>query len=130
MKFILIYVLFAFFSTQVTGQVLPVRDMPSEFKTDGCSWFPDGNYRDCCVEHDKSYYFGGPLKERKKADKILYDCVKSKKGKIFASAMWIGVRIGGVSFLPTPFRWGFGNKWPAKEPEKDKTDGLDKPIGQ
>ena len=24
--------------------------------------------------------------------------------------MYIGVRIGGVSFLPTPFRWGFGRK--------------------
>lgn len=27
------------------------------FVSDGCSMFPDGDYRDCCVEHDKAYFF-------------------------------------------------------------------------
>lgn len=85
--------------------------MPPDFKSDNCTFFPDGNYCDCCVEHDKDYYFGGTKKERLQSDKRLYKCIKSKKGwynKFVAPVMLVGVRIGGVSFLPTPFRWGFG----------------------
>ena len=83
------------------------------FETDGCTLFPDGNYRDCCVAHDKDYYKGGTEKERSRSDARLYRCVKRKKGwqnKIIAPIMWLGVRIGGVRFLPTPFRWGFGKR--------------------
>lgn len=87
------------------------REMPARFRSDGCTLFPDGNYRECCVSHDEDYYFGGSGKERWRSDKRLYKCVKAKRGwqnKIAAPIMWIGVRVGGVSFLPTPFRWGFG----------------------
>ncbi len=95
--------------------------VPADFKSDGCSLFPDGNYRECCVEHDKAYYVGGSLKERRAADKELYGCVRSKgNSKFLSSIMYIGVRVGGVSFLPTPFRWGFGNKFPRKQPKKPK----------
>lgn len=104
--------------------------MPPDFKSDGCSLFPDGKYRDCCVAHDKDYYFGGSCKERLKSDNRLFKCVAAKKGwyhkVIIAPVMWLGVRIGGVSFLPTPFRWGFGknkSKKPKKtESRKDKTE--------
>jgi hypothetical protein len=87
------------------------RPLPAEFVSDGCTGFPDCNYRDCCVEHDRDYYFGGTSKERWSSDKRLYKCVRSKPGwqnKLIAPLMWVGVRVGGVSFLPTPFRWGFG----------------------
>ncbi len=107
------------------------QTMPPDFKSDGCSLFPDGNYRDCCVEHDKAYYFGGSLKERSDADKQLYRCVKAKGGrcnKMTARIMWLGVRVGGVSFLPTPFRWGFGNKFPRKEPVEEKLQKSEKPT--
>lgn len=96
------------------------RVMPADFKSDNCTLFPDGNYAVCCVEHDEDYYFGGSLKERAASDKRLKECVMSKgKGwrrKVLSNMIWMGVRVGGVSFLPTPFRWGFGNKWPRKEP--------------
>ena len=93
--------------------------VPADFKSDGCSLFPDGNYRDCCVEHDKTYFVGGSCKERRAADKELYRCVRSKgNGKFLSSIIYLGVRVGGVSFLPTPFRWGFGNKFPRKAPKK------------
>jgi hypothetical protein len=101
------------------------RVMPADFKSDKCSLFPDCDYGDCCVEHDKTYYFGGTSKERWRADKKLYRCVRAKKGfhhKIIAPIMFIGVRIGGVSWLPTPFRWGFGIK---KKP-KMKNDSQSK----
>ena len=111
------------------SQAETTRIMPPEFKSDGCTLFPDGNYRDCCVEHDKAYYFGGTLKERRAADDRLYECVKAKNGshsKIIAGIMWLGVRIGGVSFLPTSFRWGFGNKYPRMKVRKTKTPANQK----
>jgi hypothetical protein len=97
------------------------REMPADFKSDGCTFFPDGNYYACCLEHDKAYYFGGSLKERRAADDELYACVADKVGpkrKFTAQIMWLGVRVGGLSFLPTKFRWGFGNKYPRMSPEK------------
>lgn len=115
------------FAQNYPAQTNESREMPADFKSDGCSLFPDCDYGDCCVEHDKAYYFGGTSKERLRADVKLYRCVKAKRGvyhKIIAPLMFAGVRIGGVSWLPTPFRWGFGktkkpktktNSPPAKE---------------
>jgi hypothetical protein len=102
--------------------------MPPNFRSDGCTFFPDGNYNDCCVEHDKDYFFGGTSKERWRADKRLYKCVRTKKGwpnKLIAPVMWVGVRIGGVSFLPTPFRWGFGK---IKHPKRLPPDAANTPT--
>src|SRR5712671_1763523 len=75
--------------------------------------FPEGNYRECCVEHDKTYYVGGSWRERLGADNKLFNCVADKDGvhhKLVAPLMWLGVRVGGVGFLPTRIRWGFGRK--------------------
>ncbi len=72
--------------------------------------FPDGDYRNCCVEHDKAYYVGGSSKGRRDADDQLHKCVRAKGHKYLAPIIWVGVRIGGVPFLPTPFRWGFGQQ--------------------
>ena len=100
-----------------SNQKTEPRTMPADFKSDKCSLFPDGDYCDCCVEHDKAYFFGGSFKERRHADIKLYKCVRAKKGfhhKIIAPLMYVGVRIGGVSWLPTSFRWGFGKTKKAK----------------
>lgn len=86
---------------------------PPGFKSDGCSLFPDGDYHDCCVAHDLSYFGGGSWKQRWRADDQLRKCVADKKGfehKPLSLIMWFGVRVGGVPWLPTPFRWGFGKK--------------------
>ena len=115
-KFFVTLFIAAVLSASGFGQTGTSRVMPADFKSDGCTWFPDGDYRDCCEDHDKAYYFGGSRHERSVADKQLYACVKERHGKMRARMMWLGVRIGGVSFLPTPFRWGFGNKWPKSKP--------------
>lgn len=84
---------------------------PEGFKTDGCSMFPDGCYRDCCVEHDLAYFLGGDSEDRRKADRRLRDCVSSKEGfhhRFLGPLMWLGVRVGGTPLLPTPFRWSYG----------------------
>ena len=90
-----------------------IKIVPENFKSDGCSMFPDGCYKECCVEHDKAYFGGGSWSSRWKADRQLLKCVAKKKGwwhKPLAPLMWAGVRLGGAPFLPTPFRWGFGVK--------------------
>jgi len=113
------------FAVAAYGQSENKREMPADFKTDRCTMFPDGDYAECCVEHDKDYYFGGSLAERRDSDKRLRSCVRSKgkgwKRRLLSNAIYFGVRIGGVHFLPTPFRWGFGNNYPRKEAEKPKT---------
>ena len=86
--------------------------LPSGKKSDGCTLIGDGNFRDCCVAHDKDFFRGGSRQERRDSDKRLYECV-CKKGtwnKLAAPFIWLGVRIGGLPFLPTSFRWGFGTK--------------------
>lgn len=85
--------------------------VPENFVGDGCTFFPDGAYRDCCAAHDRAYYAGGSWSARWRADKKLFKCVAAKKSwwnKPTAPIMWAGVRVFGVSFLLTPFRWGFG----------------------
>ena len=126
MRYLAALVLFCVTALFVPAQSSDQPKMAKPFESDNCTWFPDGNYADCCVAHDRDYYFGGSLKQRRESDKRLKQCVMSKgkgwKRKLLANAMFFGVRIGGVSFLPTPFRWGFGHKWPRKEPEKPKAD--------
>ena len=87
--------------------------VPEDFKSDGCSLFPDGDYRHCCVEHDKAYYLGGSWRRRLNADNHLFKCVAGKGGihhKVVAPLMWVGVRMGGAGYIPIPMRWGFGKK--------------------
>jgi hypothetical protein len=83
---------------------------PADYQSDGCSMFPDGDYRECCIAHDRDYFVGGTEAERRASDKRLAKCVRGKGHRLLSGLMFLGVRIGGVSFLPTPFRWGFGQK--------------------
>jgi hypothetical protein len=97
----------------VPAQLSSDEILPSGRKSDGCTLIPDGDIRPCCIIHDQEYYRGGTRDERRDSDKKLYDCVRKKKGfahKLFAPFIWLGVRIGGLPFLPTSFRWGFGTK--------------------
>ncbi len=111
-----VFALVILFSTGAFAQSKVVSEtptIPADFQSDGCTHFPDGDYADCCVEHDKAYFAGGSWKMRWRADKKLYQCVAAKKGfrhKLIAPVMWAGVRVFGAPFLPTEFRWGFGRK--------------------
>ena len=59
-----------------------------EFKSDGCSMWPDGNYRDCCVQHDYNAYIGIPDKQ---ADIELFQCVAEQDNTLMAAIMIIGL---------------------------------------
>ena len=100
------------------AQPTDIDILPSGVKSDGCTLIPDGHIRDCCLLHDQEYFAGGTRKARRESDKRFFKCVSKKKGfmhKVVAPFIWLGVRIGGVPFLSTPFRWGFGI---TKKPKK------------
>jgi len=84
------------------------------FATDGCSMWIDGTpsqpylWRHCCVAHDKSYWMGGSLQERRAADDKLRACVADQAGKAMAGYMYFFVRSGGSPYWLTPYRWGYG----------------------
>lgn len=90
---------------------------PLPFVSDGCSCWPDGDWVECCVRHDLAYWVGGTREQRKAADLDLKHCVAEERGHPFMGyAMYLGVRPGGVWWLPTPFRWGFGWDYPKHGP--------------
>lgn len=82
------------------------------FRTDGCSLWPDGPWRGCCVAHDRLYWRGGSPAQRLAADRALRDCVARGGHKRIAWLMYAGVRFGGSRWFPTWFRWGYGHEWP------------------
>jgi len=89
---------------------------PHNFDSDGCSCWPDGYWVECCIKHDLLYWIGGTREERKRADLELKKCVLDKGHPIVARMMYFGVRLGGVWWLPTSFRWGFGWDYPQSGP--------------
>lgn len=84
---------------------------PRPFRSDGCTFWPDGRWRDCCVEHDRAYWRGGSAAARRAADRALHRCVTARGHPWVAAWMYWGVRLGGVPWLPTAWRWGFGWPW-------------------
>lgn len=98
------------------------------FTTDGCSglfmglvhryWRATGRkslsdkVTDLCVTHDKAYHKGGRAADRVRADCVLMTGVADLGHPFLARLMVIGVGIGGVWWLPFPWRWGYGWKYP------------------
>jgi hypothetical protein len=92
------------------------------FTTDGCSggmthvWRVvfrcDPPWNDLCVEHDKSYWAGGTVEDRRRADRKLMAGVVERGYPIWAFLMWASVRLGGHPLLPLPWRWAYGFPYP------------------
>lgn len=91
-------------------------DLP--FKSDGASWLPDKpggvDIYPAAFLHDIKYWAGvkGDHKGRLKADlELAQDVMNLCSGSAaLAQLMYAGVRAGGVSWLPTPWKWGFGRQ--------------------
>lgn len=79
---------------------------------DGCSVAPDFNFTSCCNRHDARYWLGGSADERVLADQEFSQCVAAKEHPVLAKLYYLGVRVGGTPYLPTPWRWGFGWRYP------------------
>lgn len=91
-----------------------VADELKDFKSDGCSAFPDGTFeqnklwRACCVAHDVAYWKGGSSAARKLADDALRVCVAKSGEPEIARLMLAGVRVGGTPWSVMPYRWAYG----------------------
>lgn len=62
----------------------------------GCTGFPEGNWHDCCVQHDLDYEAGGSLWTKVKVDHKLARCVASKSSLLMALGMFAAVMIIGL----------------------------------
>jgi hypothetical protein len=77
----------------------------ADFKSDGCTLWFDGNFQDCCIQHDLDYwnwYKTGGWRGRLRADNRLFTCIAGKGffQKGMAPFMWLGVRIFGSPLFP------------------------------
>ncbi|MFG1482727.1 hypothetical protein ABMA79_11960 [Halobacteriovorax sp. HFRX-2_2] len=129
MRFLLLLILFSIFSVNYSyaqdyglldfdNGVLSKRNVDNylrPFQTDGCSSIsPQGTFnapklwQHCCVEHDVSYWMGGTLMEKIKADEELKQCVSDVFSSIFGKAMQVAVYIGGNPSFHTGYAWGYG----------------------
>jgi hypothetical protein len=87
------------------------------FKSDGCSCWPDGDWVECCVvRHDLVYWMGGTWEQRERADMELRDCLAKEGHPVVTWMIYYDVRVGGVWWLPSQFRWGFGRDYPESGP--------------
>lgn len=95
------------------------------FESDGCTCVPDGPRSDpdkwhpFCEEHDLAYWKGGTRRDRLNADRKLKAAIKESGHPCISEIYFIGTRFGGTPYLPTPWRWGFGKKYPS---------GYEKPV--
>ncbi len=87
----------------------------SNFSTDGCSAYPDGNpltevneWVHCCIAHDMRYWIGGTAEEKQIADENLRQCIAAETTENHGKVMELGVAIGGTPYLETSWRWGYG----------------------
>jgi hypothetical protein len=85
------------------------------FRTDACSLWPDGGWRECCVFHDIAYWCGGTYVQRRAADRALRACVAEQvggwRGRSLGFLMEAGVFVGGPPWLPIYWRWGYGHPY-------------------
>lgn len=100
------------------GPESPPASEPTTFESDGCSGVPDGPHSDpqrwraACVKHDHSYWAGGNHRDRLVADQKLKVAIKESGYPLTSEIYFIGTRFGGSPYLPSTWRWDFGQPWP------------------
>ena len=72
-------------------------DAVVKYTTDGCSFAPDFNFRDCCVQHDYDYaeHYRESEAKRKEIDSEFHLCIKCRAGVVLAWIYWAAVRAFG-----------------------------------
>ena len=64
---------------------------------DHCTMFPEGDWSDCCKQHDLDYAKGSGV-SRKVADLKLKRCIRSGGKPKLAKVVYVGVRLFGWLF--------------------------------
>ena len=72
------------------------------FQSSGCNLIPEGNWGECCVDHDKRYREGGWFLARLRADWELMLCMFQNGNPFIAILAFIGERVLGMWY----FQWG------------------------
>jgi hypothetical protein len=86
----------------------PAGVPPRSFTTDSCTGWIDGDLHECCVEHDVAYWCGGSVEGRLEADRSFRACAEERTpGQ--SGLVYYSVRMWGVPWLPTSWRWGYGH---------------------
>lgn len=97
------------------------------FFTDSCTGWIDGDLHECCVEHDIAYWCGGSKRGRLDADRRFRACAE-ERSPAQSGLVYYGVRMGGVPWLPTSWRWGYGHPFGAgyaePKPEQSPAEGA------
>jgi len=110
-------------------RVTDVPEFDPEKHSDGCSGGMSASYarlpqvvrdrfgetlpwKECCVIHDRAYYYGGTREEKQAADEALKQCVAGIIGDeilgvLLGTTMKMAVSIGGVPYFSTSYRWGY-----------------------
>lgn len=118
-------------------KITDIPEFDPEKHSDGCSGGMSASYallpqavrdrfgetlcwRECCVVHDRAYYYGGTREEKEAADEALKKCVSKKLddeivGVLLGSAMEAAVHIGGLPYFSTAYRWGYGEDFRGSE---------------
>lgn len=91
------------------GSLAAIIETPDKpFASDGCTLAPDLDFRQCCEQHDRVYWCGGTREQRRRADQALKSCMRELGHEQLSGLYYAGVRLGGLPYLPTYWRWGFG----------------------
>ncbi len=75
-------------------------NIPESFKSDGCTFAPDGKWGSCCVIHDHAKL--NKNIKNKDADKMLLNCMKERANPVLAYLYYFFVRIKSITNL-APF---------------------------
>ena len=82
----------------------------------GCTGWPEGNWHDCCVQHDLDYEAGGNIWAKIKCDHKLGRCVAGKCSMLLGLLMFVGVLILGLG----PWYQHRWYQWRAKKGARKK----------
>ena len=118
-------------------RITDIPEFDPEKHSDGCSGGMSASYakmpqairkrfgetlpwRECCVVHDRAYYYGGTREEKQAADEALKQCVARTLddkllGRLLGPTMQIAVSIGGLPYFATSYRWGYGKDFRGTE---------------
>jgi hypothetical protein len=85
------------------------KEKQRAFATDGCTMFVNGSWKECCIAHDHDYWQGGSAETRQESDERFKECIYTKtQNRPLSLGAYMIIRIGGVPYLATPWRWGYG----------------------
>lgn len=103
------------------------------FETDACTMFIDGPpgespglWKNCCIEHDLRYWFGGSQEDMNRADLKLRSCVQKLAGDTWAHLIYSGVRAGHYSPIKHRYFWGWA--WMTKRKKSELTQAESKYV--